>query len=159
MTTQKEDKKPVANKDKYQYWDEIRARWIANQSHCDPASPSQRESFIEKGIGFCPEWVGEVGYLRYYIFHVDRSYIPGVSKLERIDVNKGFCPQNCKIVHIAKSNNNDLEPVESIKESVTPMNVTNNFIIIDNADKANTVIKAILSNLNVQSLALVDRTD
>jgi len=157
MTKQKESKKPVANKDKYPFWDEIRASWTTNKTHCDPESPSKRETFINNEINFATEWTGEVGFLRYYLFHVDSGYVPKKSKLQRIDENKGFYPQNCIILH--KGSINDLEPVESkstVIEPVSPMNVTNNFIIIDNAD---TVIKALLSNLNVQSLALVDKAN
>lgn len=141
----------------YPYWDKIRAMWIANQSHCDPDSPSKRKNLIEKGITFAPEWTGEIGFLRYYLFHVDNSYTPQKSILQRIDVNKGFSPENCKIVHKGKSKLRI--PDEPVKETVSSMNVTNNFIIIDNPNKADTIIKALLSNLNVQSLALVDKTD
>jgi len=146
MTTQKEDKKvTTTNKQKYPYWDEIRASWVANQKHCNPTSPSRRKTFIEKGISFSDKWVGEMGFLRYYLFHVDHGYIPGNSKLLRKDEDKGFNAQNCIIVHNAKTDN-DLElPVEpTVKEPVSPMNVTNNFIIIDNADAAKQFINSIV---------------
>lgn len=144
MTTK--SNKFTTNKQKYPYWDEIRASWVANQKHCDPTSPSRRETFIEKGISFANEWMGEIGFLRYYTFHMDSGYVPKKSKLQRIDENKGFNPQNCIILHKIY-NTDDLElPVEPTVKESAPTNVTNNFIVISDTD-----IKTLLNNLNIQS--------
>lgn len=83
--------------DSLPYYDNIRASWIANISHCDPNSPSKRNHYIDKGITMSSEWSGAVGFLRYYIWHIDNGYIPRKTKLKRIDNDKGFSPQNCII--------------------------------------------------------------
>ncbi len=81
------------------YLRNIRASWIANKSHCNPQSPigSKRDHYVEKGISMCDEWSDEVGFLRYYIWHIDNGYKVGKTKLKRIDDNKGFSPDNCLI--------------------------------------------------------------
>ncbi|KJS19657.1 MAG: hypothetical protein VR72_17805 [Clostridiaceae bacterium BRH_c20a] len=146
MAEQKKSKKPMTNKEKYPNWEEIRASWTANKKHCDPNSSSARKNFIEKGIEFDPLWLGEIGYLRYYLFCVDNGYISGQSKLLRIDENKGFSPNNCYIAH-NKSKNQEIKPddiVPTVKESESITNIINNYYIIDNVD----AIKALLTNVN-----------
>lgn len=96
-----------------------------------------------------------MGFLRYYIFHIDNGYKAGKSKLQRKDRNKGFSPDNCIIVSnmISTNYNSKQKPTKakrSTKEKVLPTNVTtNNFIMIDSTV---TDIKAFLSNLFYWSL-------
>jgi len=123
----------------YPFWKEIKASWIANQSHCYENSPSKRKSFIEKGIYFSPEWTGKIGFLRYYIFHIDNGYVAGKSKLQRKDPNKGFSPENCIVMNtnISKNIKNGTKEKKTVKkkptekDTVLPIGVNNNFIIID----------------------------
>lgn len=126
------------------YIKDIRASWIANKSHCDPSSPSKRH-YIEKGIEVCPEWKGEIGFLRYYLFHIDNGYIAGKSKLRRKDQEKGFSPENCEIVNTTESKKTNLKRKRAIPKTeaihtILPTEVTNNIYIIDkNVDIANLI--------------------
>ncbi|WP_027398373.1 hypothetical protein [Anaerovorax odorimutans] len=120
------------------YYEDIRASWVANQRHCDPDSPDRRETFIKNGITFCPEWLGELGWLRYYIFHMDSGYIKGKSKLIRSNKNKGFSAENCIVVDKEVKKKKEVsdktekkENKDNIVETSTP-SIVNNFIIASN---------------------------
>lgn len=128
------------------YIKDIRASWIANQSHCDPSSSSKRQHYIKKGIEMSPVWMGEIGFLRYYLWHIDCGYIPGKSKLQRKDQNKGFSPENCLVLHTTESKNNNSvkKPAKAkiqAKQTMLPTEVTNNniFIIDRNVDIADLI--------------------
>lgn len=133
------------------YIKDIRRSWIANLSHCDPSSPSRREHYIEKGITICPEWTGPIGFLRYYIFHMDNQYVAGRSKLQRKDDNKGFSKENCIIVHTRKMSRNGSKKKIKPKALTTGSHPTevinNNIFIVD----GNTDIVALISNLNINT--------
>ena len=137
------------------FWKEIRASWFANQSHCDVSSPSKRKPFTEKGIKFYDDWTGDIGFLRYYVFHIDNNYIAGEAKLHRKDKNKGFSPESCIIVAKPKNKKykSEIEPktvLSNLSESEPRINVTNNFIITDK--KSDDFIKDLLNNLSVKEL-------
>lgn len=136
------------------YYKEIRASWKANLSHCNENSPSKRDSFIKNNIKFAPEWLGELGFLRYYLFHIDNNYIPGKSILQRMDRSKGFSPENCIIVVKPKnkcsevSNNKNSKRISEFKEEGgSPLTV--NLII---SDSTGITLEALLRNLSAIKL-------
>lgn len=86
------------------YYKSIRASWKANISHCEKGSSSVRDTLVKKNIAFCKEWLGELGFVRYYLFHIENGYVAGQSKLERINQAKGFNPSNCQLSTRLKRN-------------------------------------------------------
>jgi hypothetical protein len=139
----------MSNQEKYPFWKEIRSAWKASKSHCNPSSKSKRQHYIEKGIKFDPQWLGEIGFLRYYLFCIDNGYVPGISKLQRKNENDGFNPQNCFIAHYPKDDNKNSDikqdaSIKSVNEAEPKTNVTNNIFIVDSIDAA----KVLMSKLN-----------
>ncbi|MCM1565130.1 MAG: hypothetical protein FNP40_10835 [Dehalobacter sp. 4CP] len=86
-------------KESHPYMEKIRASWIANSSHGKKNSPCGRKTLTDYNAGMCNEWSGEMGFLRYYIWHIDYGYIPGKSKIQRKDMTIGFSPENCFVVN------------------------------------------------------------
>lgn len=160
---------PQVYQDKLPYIKDIRLNWVTNQEHCSENSPSKRENFIKNNIRFAEEWIGEVGFLRYYLFHIDSNYIPMKSQLERIDKKKGFSPDNCRIIdklvqksiikkETKKSDkivNNHTNPKQKVNSHETPVNITNNMFLTTSEENRTEIIKALLMTLGV-SFNLVD---
>jgi hypothetical protein len=96
----------------------IRRSWTSNQSHCEKKYNSNRETFTGNKVGFCKEWMGEVGFLRYYLFHIDHGYISGTHMLERADKEKGFSPDNCRVVLDPKRRNKSNEENANVNQPI-----------------------------------------
>lgn len=65
--------------------------WKAMKARC--YAPSQRNSYYQKdGIKVCPQWKNN-----FEQFMADMGKIPGDDySIERIDITKDYCPENCK---------------------------------------------------------------
>lgn len=120
------------------YYKDIRMSWKVNQRHCDPNAPEKREHYINRGIKFSDEWLGELGWLRFYLFCIDNGYEKGKSKLIRIDDNKGFFPDNCRIVYKAPPKVESKPKSTKVQQSViietdsaTPKSIVNHFTIFN----------------------------
>lgn len=115
---------------------QIRASWISNTSHCKKDSPCGRKSLTKHDAGMCEEWSGELGFLKYYIWHIDNGYIPGRAKLERKDITKGFNPENCVIVDKTKEtkNKSPRKPVTSKGKSQEKNMKSQEIISTDNIE-------------------------
>ena len=116
------------------YYADIRMSWKANQKHCDP---NDDRGYYKRGIRFCQEWKGEIGWLRYYLFHIDSGYKKGESKLIRIDDGKGFFPDNCRIQKVSNKKNEKKVKAEPANTNSTetksddniPASINNNIMI------------------------------
>lgn len=141
---------PSAHKAGLAYYDDIRMSWISNQKHCEP---NNKRGYFERGITFCDEWQGELGWMRYYIFHRDAGYVKGKSKLIRIDDNKGFSPSNCiikdKVVNKPKEVTTKPKTRKTKSESqidiMTPANVINHIMVFADGMKPQDIIELLKS--------------
>ena len=138
------------------YYSDIRMSWKANKKHCEA---NDKRGYYEKGITFCEEWKGELGWLRYYLYHIDNGYVKGKSKLERIDQTKGFSPTNCRIadkeVKKKKSTTSKHKTIgekqiaETTKESnKNAPSIVNNFIIASNDVNPQEIIELVMNRGN-----------
>jgi hypothetical protein len=67
--------------------------WRAMKSRCNNEKDSDFNNYGGRGITVCPEWDGEHGFEN---FLKDMGNRPEGLSLERIDMNNGYCKENCK---------------------------------------------------------------
>jgi|SRR5665647_880466 len=140
---------PTVHQKGLPYYSNIRMSWVANQRHCDPDSPDRRETFIEKNIKFGEDWLGDLGWIRYYLYNIDMGYVKGKSKLVRIDKTKGFSAENCNVIPLNKPKATVTKPkaikkesiVEPLNSNVNPANITNYVMLINNEMKLQEIIE------------------
>lgn len=53
------------------------------------------KNYGDRGITVCPEWSGKDGLYNFLEWTNSSNWVPGKS-LDRIDVNKGYSPDNCR---------------------------------------------------------------
>lgn len=74
----------------YAIWDSMRQR-------CNNPHNKQYHNYGERGIKICSEWDD---YQNFYDWAIstgyDESALRGKYTLDRIDVNKNYCPENCR---------------------------------------------------------------
>lgn len=143
------------------YYKEIKAVWVTNRSHCNTESGDGHKSYIKKGIKFCDEWDNDMlGFLRFYIWATDHQYVAGKSQLDRIDKNKGFSPDNCRLIdkprsRKAKEENKptDVKQPDVIitqpNEVGIPVNIFNNILLTSDELKMN-FAKMLLQSVGIQ---------
>ena len=64
--------------------------------------------YYERGISICKEW--QESYIDFKEWALSHGYEDGLS-LDRIDVDKGYCPENCRLVDTMVQNNNKTNSV------------------------------------------------
>lgn len=57
------------------------------------------------GICMCDEWLGEEGFLNFYNWAINNGYKETLS-IERLDINKGYSPENCMWIDMSKQHEN-----------------------------------------------------
>ena len=48
-----------------------------------------------RGISVCDEWLNN--FMSFYDWSINNGYKDGL-KIDRIDVNKNYCPENCRFI-------------------------------------------------------------
>lgn len=78
--------------------------WQSMRKRCNnPADPAYH-NYGARGIGYDKSWDD---YIVFYKWACETGYIPDAGlTLERIDVNKGYCPENCCWVDMKAQSNN-----------------------------------------------------
>ncbi len=68
--------------------------WSGMIQRCEnPKNPGYKE-YGQRGIHVCQEWHR---FMDFYSWATDAGYRPGLS-IERVDVNRGYCPENCTFI-------------------------------------------------------------
>lgn len=52
-------------------------------------------NYSGKSIKVCDDWLGENGYINFYIWSILNGYKEGLT-IDRINENGNYCPDNCQ---------------------------------------------------------------
>lgn len=75
------------------YGTKIYQIWISMKQRCYYKKYTHYKHYGSKGIEVCDEWKNNV--VQFYNWALSNGYKEGLS-IERIDINKNYCPENCK---------------------------------------------------------------
>ena len=71
-------------------------KWQVMNTRCNNKNRDHAQWYMEKGIEVCEEWRD---FLNFYDWAMTNGYEDGLS-IERIDINKGYEPKNCKWIQL-----------------------------------------------------------
>lgn len=74
----------------------------AMKQRCSNPNDKSYHWYGERGITVCPEWET---FAPFRDWALKNGYKPGLT-IERIDVNKGYCPENCTWITIEEQQKN-----------------------------------------------------
>lgn len=77
--------------------------WKAMKNRCNNPNSNDYERYGRRGIKVCPEWLDN--FMNFYSWAVVNGYDDSLS-IDRIDNDKGYCPENCRWTTVEKQNNN-----------------------------------------------------
>jgi hypothetical protein len=85
----------------------IYSTWTDMKTRCNNPNSKSYKTYGEKGIKLCEKW--EQDFLEFYDWAVSNGWENGLT-IDRIDVNKGYSPDNCQ--WITKSENSKKRHIE-----------------------------------------------
>lgn len=77
--------------------------WLNMKSRCYNKTATRYERYGGRGIFVCDEWKNN--FMNFYNWACNNGYIEGLS-IERIDINDGYYPQNCKWITKSEQSKN-----------------------------------------------------
>ena len=77
---------------------------------CNKETAQGYHNYGGRGIKVCEEWSGKDGFIKFQEWALSSGYREGLS-IDRIDVNKGYSPENCR--WITKSENTRLANIDN----------------------------------------------
>lgn len=69
--------------------------WYNMRNRCNRKDGREYSLYGGRGISVCDEWLGENGFVNFSNWAMTNGYSDNLS-LDRIDNNKGYCPENCR---------------------------------------------------------------
>ena len=74
-------------------YNRIRGIWYGMKRRCYDSADKSYMNYGARGIAVCDEWLND--FSAFYEWSVSHGYAPGLS-IDRIDVNGGYEPGNCR---------------------------------------------------------------
>ena len=82
--------------------------WCDIKDRCYNENNNRYQHYGGKNIHMCDEWLHD--YLAFRTWMIEHGYNAnakyGESTIDRIDVNGGYCPENCRVVNMITQNRN-----------------------------------------------------
>ena len=80
--------KQISNKKLYAVWQSMKQRCIKKKN-------KDYKNYGGRGINICKEWQND--YMNFYNWAINNGYKENLDlSIDRINVNKGYCPENCR---------------------------------------------------------------
>ena len=77
--------------------------WLNIKDRCNNPNNTHYKNYGERGIKMCKEWSND--FKSFYDWAINNNYKKGLS-IERLDVNKGYSPDNCSWIPFNKQEKN-----------------------------------------------------
>lgn len=68
--------------------------YMSMKNRCTSDYSGTCKYYKDRGITVCDEWLGENGFINFYIWSMDHGYKDNLT-IDRIDVNGNYEPSNC----------------------------------------------------------------
>lgn len=79
------------------------AKWSDMKKRCYNSNVDRYKSYGALGITVCDEWKND--FLNFFNWSIENGWKPKLT-IERIDVYKNYCPENCKYITAKEQNYN-----------------------------------------------------
>lgn len=82
--------------------------WNGMKQRCGNPKSTKYSNYGGKGIAVCKEWADDFKAFEKWAFAngYDENAQKGECTIDRIDSNKNYCPENCRIALVKVQNNN-----------------------------------------------------
>lgn len=84
--------------------------WACMKTRCYNANSKTYQRYGALGITMCDEWLGDNGFENFAKWANENGYSEGSDRfnnsIDRIDVTKGYYPENCRFVNASVQSNN-----------------------------------------------------
>lgn len=83
--------------------------WLGIKSRCYNKNNNRYSAYGSRGIKVCKEWHDPEVFIKWAMdngFKVEEGVRNTTQTIERIDVNKDYCPENCKLIPLQEQHYN-----------------------------------------------------
>ena len=85
----------ILNGEKTIEYKKLKKTYFNMHARCENPKASRYERYGGRGINVCDKWSGKDGFRNFLYWALENGYFCGAS-IERIDIEKGYSPDNCK---------------------------------------------------------------